>query len=276
MRIFLLLFPFWCFGQLNLSTNEIRYSFPIDGAILGDWYLMETVVRPEFRNDSIPIMRFADSGIKRITFTEDSLFIHPWSTRFYRRTEKYNYELNGNEINLFIGVKKKRKQLDQLQIARCYPEVLILSTTKEISDPLGRRLLTTHYIYHRRPDYKTEISKFNGKWSACNNEHLDLLKDGGQSELTLSREPDCESEIHRLEMNFSINDFKLQEEVTMVLGSVFEGVYVRGIEFFIDTKKKFLYLASDKIMVYSYEFLDSDSLRLEFNRGETERLKVKK
>lgn len=277
MRIIFFLFPFWCFGQLNLGPKKNINPFPfqIDTTIQGDWYLMESLVRPEFAYDSIPIMRFEEQGVKRITFTKDSLFIHPWSTRYYKRTEKYNYEINEGQINLFSGLKKKRKQIGQIQIIRCTPEVLILSISNDVSDPLGNRSLTTHYIYYRDKDYKAIVSKFYGAWKACDDEFIDLLRDGGQSELTLFRDTVCGAGVYSLDLNFRRNETKINEVVEVSMSSQYSGVFLAGIEFYIDSKKKFVYFSSNEMAVYNYEFLDSRTLHLIYNQEESNRLKVK-
>lgn len=277
MRVILFLLPFLSFGQLNLISkiSPELIPFPIDTTIQGDWFLMETMVSSDFMYDSIPVMRFEETGIKRITFSKDSLFIHPWNTRYYQRTEKYNYELKGFDINLYSGLKKRRIQLDQLQIVRCTPEVLILSSTGDLIDPLGYKSLTTYYTYYRNLDYKSEVAAFYGSWIACDDEFIDLFREEGQLDLILYRDSTCVSEAHRLALNIRRNEFKMNEEVEVSMSSQYSGVFLAGIEFFIDTKKKFVYISSNEIVVYSYEFLDSESIRLIYNQEESERLKVK-
>lgn len=276
--IFLLfLLPSLSFGQIVLSGKRSPnpYPFLIDSTIQGDWFLMETMVSPEFMYDSIPVMRFAEPGIKRITFSNDSLFIHPWSTRYYQRTEKYNYELKDFDINLYFGQKKKRVQLDQLHIVRCSPEVLILSSTSDLSSPLGSQSLTTFYTYYRNLDYKSEISAFYGSWFACDDEYIDLLGDKNQLELFLYRDTTCVSGAHRLSLNIKRNEYKMNEQVEVMLTGQNSGVYLAGIEFFIDTKKKFVYFVSNDIRVYSYEFQDSEIIRIIYNQEESKKLNKK-
>jgi hypothetical protein len=274
MKLIIFLLPFWCFGQLNLTEKNNNMPFALDSTIQGDWYLMETMVQPEFSYDSIPVMRFTETGNKRITFTKDSLYIHPWNTRYYKRTERFNYELNGSDIKLFSGIKKKRVQLDQLQIIRFTPEILIINATKELTDPLGSRFLTTQYIYCRNVDCQSKFAAFNGEWIACDNKPINILRDGGESELVFNRDSVCVSGIHQLTINFRSDKFKMTDEVSLTMSTSNSALFVNGIEFFLDSKKFLIYFIGSEIVAYSYEFLDSGELKLVYNQEESERFKT--
>ncbi|MEN9442785.1 MAG: hypothetical protein RLZ33_2862 [Bacteroidota bacterium] len=258
------------FGQVSSRRTSPFFPEPIDTLIVGDWYLKETIIEPYYQFDSMTSMNTFETNQKKIKITKDSLVI-PRNERYYKRYEGYNYEMDGNLMKLYFGIKKKRKQVDSLSIELLDLEELVLSSEEYVKSPLGFDVVKVKYIYQRSPSaaYDSLVSILSGKWETASDESIPFLWNDSLAEIHLFKNSEQDRTLkHYLSLSFQRNTNGIGMNYSyshstqdLVFAS---GVYLGQTPMHIDRINQLLYFSGKETLVYHYTFIGSNELILKF------------
>lgn len=259
------------FGQVSSRRTSPFFPEPIDTLIVGEWYLKETIIEPYYQFDSMTSMNTFETNQKKIKITQDSLVI-PRNERYYTRYEGYNYEMDGNLMKLYFGIKKKRKQVDSLSIEQLDLEELVLSSEEYVKSPLGFDVVKVKYIYQRSPSaaYDSLVSILSGKWETASDESIPFLWNDSLAEIHLFKNNSPNDSLkHHLDLTFERNTFGIGLNYSYSLSSkslyhIVDGVYIGKQPIQIDRPKQLLYFIGRDIIVYQYTINGKNELILKF------------
>jgi hypothetical protein len=272
MRIFFfLLLTNVSFGQVWSSRTQPIIPGPIDSLIVGEWYLKETITSARYESDTMPKIREKETNNSHIKITKDSIVI-PHNERYYKRYEGYNYELDGNLMKLYFGLKKKRKQVDSLTIELLDFEEMVLSSEEYVESPLGFNVIKVNYRYQRSPSaaYDSLVSILSGKWETASDEQIPFLWNDSLAEIRLFKNsPPNDSLNHHLDLTFErksygICMYYLYSYSSKSLFNIEDGVYIGEQPMQIDRTKQLLYFIGREIVVYQYTFNGLNELILKY------------
>ena len=272
MRIFFfLLLANVSFGQVLSRRTKPIIPGPIDSLIVGEWYLKETITSARYESDTMPKIREKETNNSHIKITKDSLVI-PHNERYYKRYEGYNYEMDGNLMKLYFGLKKKRKQVDSLTIELLDFEEMVLSSEEYVESPLGFNVIKVNYRYQRSPtaEYDSLVTHLNGKWVTASNEEIPFLLNDSLVEIHLFKNNSLNDSFNNhLDLIFERKTFGIGLNYsyfhsTKSLYDFVDGVYIGKKPIELDRTKQLLYFMGIRTYVYQYTFIGSNELILKY------------
>jgi hypothetical protein len=246
-----------------MNKSDLSILGPKDSLIIGDWFLKETIIASTFPYDSIPIIRNEVNQNRKITFTTDSLIIHPFSDRYYKSYEGYGYSLNDWDLKLFLGSNKKKQEVGEYSIAQCTFTELIVRSYERLDTPFFNEFVTVYYIYHRNDEYALILKQLYGKWSECSESPISFLDKDITNKSYFYKDTLCENRPHSIILDFGRATLNLSNEYSITSNNYNSGVFISPSPFYIDISKNLIYLKSVEIMVYKYEFLERDKISFE-------------
>lgn len=225
--LFVILISGHCFGQIFAEQPDLRFPGKVDSVLLGDWYLKETIIVSAYKSDSVPIIRDFPSEFKTITLTTDSLITNPWTTRYYRRYERFAYQIQDADLNLYQGAIKKREKVATYGIVKYSPREFVISTQEHLSDPFDFNSLTIYHVYHREDlsnEYETLLDKLQEKWITCSNSEIPFLESDTSCVLDFrikgidfSKHNRCDDSLHRVELWFDRDEYEFKNKIGFFL-----------------------------------------------------------
>jgi hypothetical protein len=269
IRIFLLLTNA-SFGQVSSRRTSPIFPKPIDTLIVGDWYLKETVIEPYYQSDSMTKMRRLETKQYKIEITTDSIFL-PHNERYYKGYERYNYLIDGNQMKLYFGLKKKRKLVDSLTIELLDFEEIVLSSEEYLKSPLGFDIVKVNYRYQRSPsaEYDSLVSHLIGNWELASNEPIPFIWKDSLTEFHLYKNSELDRTLkHYLSLSFQRNtngigmNYSYSHSTKDIVFA--SGVYLGQTPMQIDRVNQLLYFSGKETFVYHYTFIGSNELILKY------------
>lgn len=258
------------FGQVSSRRNQQIIPGPIDSLIVGDWYLKETITSAIYESDTLPKIRVKERSDSHIKITNDSLVI-PHNERFYMRYEGYNYEIDGNRMKLYLGKKKKRKQVDSLTIELLDFEEMVLSSEEYVESPLGFDVVKVDYRYQRSPtaEYDSLVTLLTGTWELASIEPIPFMWKDSLTEFHLFKNSEQDRSLkHYLSLTIQQNTNGIglnysysQSTKDFVVAS---GVYLASTQMHVDFVNQLLYFSGKETFVYQYKFNSSNELILKY------------
>lgn len=265
-----------CFGQFFDEIPDLRFPGNVDSILLGNWQLKESIIVPAYRYDSIPIIRENSNQKKTITFTQDSLIINPYPTRYYQKYESYKYVLDDSELQLFQGDKKKRKQVGSYTILKYSPRELVISTQEVLDDPFDFNTITVYHVYYRKEmneNYKAILSKLlNNKWINCSNQYIPFLTadtsvqlDFKTKGMNLYQNDSCTDSIYHIEIAYDRDEYNFQNilQIYFSRGNIAAGI--ASTRFYFDENLENIIIMGEDILVYKIILFDTDQFTLKLN-----------
>lgn len=280
--LFVILISGQCFGQIFEEQPDLRFPGKVDSVLLGDWYLKETIIASAYKYDSVPIIRDFPSEFKTISVTPDSLIINPWETRYYRRYERFAYQIQDADLNLYQGAKKKKEKVATYGIVKYSPREFIISNQEHLSDPFDNNSLTIYHIYHRddlKDKYESLLNKFSTKWIICSNESIPFLKSDTSCILDFRMRDSgynyandiCSDSVERIVLSYYRDENNFQNKIkgswsTKHVGSVLD------FPFYFDRTLENIIVPGRKNLAYKIGLFETNQLTLELNKELTEQL----
>lgn len=271
MRIFFfLLLANVSFGQVLSRRTKPIIPGPIDSLIVGEWYLKETITSARYESDTMPKIREKETNNSHIKITKDSLVI-PHNERYYKRYEGYNYEMDGNLMKLYFGLKKKRKQVDSLTIELLDFEEMVLSSEEYVESPLGFNVIKVDYRYQRAPtaEYDSLITLLTGTWEIASNEPLPFFGNDTLTEFRLYKNREQDRTLkHYLSLTFQRNTNGMEMNYSYSHSTkdlnFASGVFLNQTPMHIDRTNQLLYFSGKQTLVYQYTFIGLNELMLKY------------
>jgi len=257
------------FGQISSRRSKPIFPGPIDSLILGEWELKETITSAMYEHDTISKIQVTETNGPRVKITVDSLVVRH-NERFYKRNEGYNYVLDGNLMKLYLGKKKKRKQVDSLTIELADFQEIVLSSEEYISSPLGGKSVKVSFRYQRvNSDYVDSIRKrLKGTWRMASNEPIVFMSDSSVPLNFIKDKQMPDSIMHHLLLEFKQNEtgigLKYSYSKWTNNSIISGGVFLGNSTLFIDYQRQLLYFPGKETAVYHFSFTESDELVLTF------------
>lgn len=257
------------FGQISSRRSKPFSLGLIDSLILGEWELKETITSAMYESDTMPKIRVKETNSSHIKITKDSLVI-PHNQRYYKRYEGYNYQLKGTELELYFGLKKKRKKVDSLNIELLDFQEMVLSSEEYISSPLGGKSVKVSYYYQRaNTSYVDSIRKnLEGSWHIASNEPIVFMSDSSIPLNFMKNKQMPDSIMHHLilEIKQSETGIGLKYSYSKWTNNsiISGGVFLGDSPMNIDYQRQLLYFPGEETAVYQFSFTESDELVLTF------------
>lgn len=258
------------FGQISSRRSKPIFPGPIDSLILGEWELKETITSAMYEHDTVSKIQVTETNGPRVKITVDSLVVRH-NERFYKRNEGYNYVLDGNLMKLYLGKKKKRKQVDSLTIELADFQEIVLSSEEYISSPLGGKSVKVSFRYQRvNSDYVDSIRKrLKGTWRMASNEPIVFIGDTASTILHLFKNKEMSDSLqNHLKLEFFSKNVGIGMSYSFSVWSHyqthFDGAFSSETSVFIDYQRQLLYFPGKETAVYHFSFTESNELVLTF------------
>lgn len=273
-----------CFCQIQKHKTSLNYPEITNSILPGDWYLKETNLIPANHSDSIKIIGDSPTASKTITFTKDSLIIHPHTSRYYIRTVKYAYTIEDSNLQLYLGKGKKRKEFAAYRIIKCSPRELIIAKDELLTTTFDRTLLTIYYVYHRKEldsEYTTLLSRLHTEWITCSDNPIPFLNSDTNVVLKLRKEgvnleqnSRCAKSFYKISITFTQDPKTFQNTFQSYSTTGNAGVLITSLPFYFDRYLENIIFLGTEYFAYKI-VLDSNQLTLTLNKKLTEQLNKK-